>query len=274
VALRSYSADPGWRQKDFEAFTPEDFARAEEVLARLAWTPGARVTRRWKGGVERRADSTVDLRRLLAVNAKYGGELLSIPHRARRLAARPLILICDVSGSMEPYSRMLLLFAHALTRGHRRVEVFVFSTRLTRITRLLDTKKLDAELTRVRETAGDWSGGTRIGEAIHTFNVEWGRRMSGRGPVVLMISDGWDLGEPALLAREIARLQRSVFRLVWLNPLLGSPGYEPLTRGMLAALPFVDDFLPVHNMASLEALTSHLSSLSDRHPRARTVRWS
>jgi uncharacterized protein with von Willebrand factor type A (vWA) domain len=270
VTLRTYSSDPAWRQKNFEAFTPEDFTRAEEVLARLAWTPGARVTRRWVGGAGR----TVDLRRLLAVNAKYGGELLTIPQRARRLAVRPLILICDVSGSMEPYTRMLLLFAHALAWGHRRVEVFVFSTRLTRITRQLDSTKLDAELTRVREVAGDWSGGTRIGEAIHAFNVDWGRRVSGRGPVLLLISDGWDLGEPALLAREMARLQRSVHRLVWLNPLLGSPGYQPLTRGMLAALPFVDDFLPVHNMASLEALATHLSSLSDRHARSRSVRWN
>jgi len=117
-------------------------------------------------------------------------------------------------------------------------------------------------VTRVREAVGDWSGGTRIGEAIRTFNVVWGRRVLGRSPVVMLISDGWDLGDPELLAREIARLQRSAFRLVWLNPLLGSPGYEPLTRGMRAALPFVDDFLPVRNMASLEALALSLNTLT------------
>jgi uncharacterized protein with von Willebrand factor type A (vWA) domain len=157
---------------------------------------------------------------------------------------------------------MLLLFAHAIAGGERRVEVFVFSTRLTRVTRQFATARVDAALTRVREAVGDWSGGTRIGDAIHTFNVTWGRRVLRRRPVVLLISDGWDLGDPELLAREIARLERSAFRLVWLNPLLGSPGYEPLTRGMRAALPFVDDFLPVHNMASLEALAMHLNTLS------------
>src|SRR5262249_11169761 len=112
-----------------------------------------------------------------------------------------------------------------------------------------------------QDAVHDWSGGTRIGEAIRSFNVDWRRRVMAHGPVVLLISDGWDLGDPQLLAREIARLQRSAFRLVWLNPLLGSPGYEPLTRGMQAALPFVDDFLPVHNMASLEALAMRLNTL-------------
>jgi uncharacterized protein len=166
-----------------------------------------------------------------------------------------------VSGSMDPYTRMLLLFAHAMTRGARRVEVFVFSTRLTRITRQFAAERVDEALQGVQQR-GLWSGGTRIGEAVRSFNVEWARRVLSRGPVVLLISDGWDLGDPELLAREIARLQRSVHRLIWLNPLLGSPGYEPLTRGMQAALPFVDDFLPVHNMASLEALALHLNALS------------
>jgi uncharacterized protein with von Willebrand factor type A (vWA) domain len=264
VAVRTYSPNEARRQKDFAAFTPDDLARATVALAKLAWNPGVRVTRRWVAGPGR----TIDLRRLLRVNAKHGGELIAIPYRVRRVAPRPLILICDVSGSMEPYTRMLLLFAHAIAAGERRVEVFVFSTRLTRVTRQFGTARVNVALTRLREAVGDWSGGTRIGEAIRTFNVDWGRRMLSRSPVVLLISDGWDLGDPHLLAREIARLQRSAFRLVWLNPLLGSPGYEPLTRGMRAALPFVDDFLPVHNMASLEALARHLNRLSERADRA------
>jgi uncharacterized protein with von Willebrand factor type A (vWA) domain len=259
VGLKTYSADELWRRKDFAHFTPDDIARAKEAFAKLAWDPGVRVTRRWATG----SGPTIDLRRLLRANVKHGGELVAIPRRVRRVAPRPLILICDVSGSMEPYTRMLLLFAHALAAGERRVEVFVFSTRLTRVTRQFAGTRADAALARVRDAVHDWSGGTRIGEAIRAFNSHWARRVLRRRPVVLLISDGWDLGDPALLAREIARLQRSVFRLIWLNPLLGSPGYEPLTRGMQAALPFVDDFLSVRDMSSIEALAAHLNTLSE-----------
>ena len=258
VDVRTYSPDDSWRQKDFSSFTPDDIALAESALQKLNWTPGERLTRRWQPG----RSGMVDLRRLLRVNARHAGELIAIPHRMRRTKPRPLVLLCDVSGSMDPYTRMLLLFAHALARGERRVEVFVFSTRLTRITRHFDTARTDHALTRAQQTVDAWSSGTRIGEAIKSFNVDWARRVLSRGPVVLLISDGWDLGDPHLLAREMARLQRSAHRLIWLNPLLGSPGYEPLTRGMQAALPFVDDFLPVHNMASLDALARHLNSLS------------
>jgi uncharacterized protein with von Willebrand factor type A (vWA) domain len=258
VELKTYSAEEQWRRKDFAAFTPDDIARAQEAMAKLAWNPGVLVTRRWVTGSGR----AIDLRRLLRANLKHGGELVSIPHRVRRVAPRPLILICDVSGSMEPYTRMLLLFAHALAGGARRVEVFVFSTRLTRVTRQFADTRADAAMSRVRDAVRDWSGGTRIGEAVRTFNTHWARRVLRRRPVVLLISDGWDLGDPELLGREIARLQRSSFRLIWLNPLIGSPGYEPLTRGMRAALPFVDDFLSVRDMSSLEALAATLSTLS------------
>ena len=216
-----------------------------------------RVTRRWVAGGRR----AVDLRRLVRANVKHGGELITVPHRVRRVAPRPLVLICDVSGSMEPYTRMLLLFAHALAGGSRRLEVFVFSTQLTRVTRQFSGARADAALLRVRDAVRDWSGGTRIGAALHRFNTRWARRVLRRGPVVLLISDGWDLGDPALLAREVARLQRSAYRLIWLNPLIGSPGYAPLTRGTRAALPFVDDFLSVRDMSSLESLARHLNTL-------------
>jgi uncharacterized protein with von Willebrand factor type A (vWA) domain len=259
VGLQTYSADEAWRKKDFASFTPEDIERARLALAKLAWTPGVRVTRRWLAG----RSETADLRRLLRANARHGGELLTIPRRIRRVAPRPLVLLCDVSGSMEPYTRMLLLFAHAMARGERRVEVFVFSTRLTRVTAQFADVRLDVVLHRLRDAVQDWSGGTRIGEAIRVFNADWARRVLRRQPVVLLISDGWDLGDPDLLGREIARLQRSVYRLIWLNPLIGSPGYEPLTRGLRAALPFVDDFLPVHDMSSLEALALRLNELTE-----------
>jgi uncharacterized protein with von Willebrand factor type A (vWA) domain len=258
VGLKTYSAGEVWRRKDFAAFSPDDIAQAKAAMAKLAWDPGVRITRRWATGRGR----TIDLRRLLRANVKHGGELVAIPHRIRRVAPRPLILICDVSGSMEPYTRMLLLFAHAIARGERRVEVFVFSTRLTRVTRQFDGARADATLSRVRDAVHDWSGGTRIGEALEAFNTQWARRVLRRCPVALLISDGWDLGDPKLLGREIARLQRSVFRLIWLNPLIGSPGYEPLARGMRAALPFVDDFLSVRDMSSIEALAAHLNTLS------------
>jgi uncharacterized protein len=271
VAVQTYSPDEIWRRKDFAAFTPGDLAIAEAAIAKLAWNPGVRVTRRWMSGSGRR----IDLRRLLQVNRRNGAEILEIPMRVRRVAPRPLILICDVSGSMEPYARMLLLFAHALAGGERTVEVFVFSTRLTRVTRQFSAARMDVALAGIRQTVGDWSGGTRIGDAIHAFNVQWARRVLRRGPVVLLISDGWDLGDPAILAREMARLQRNVFRLVWLNPLLASPGYEPLARGMQAALPFVDDFLPVNNLASLETLAMQLNTLSRaRADRGRRFQWN
>jgi uncharacterized protein len=257
VTLQTYSADEVWRRRDFAAYTPDDFARARDAIAKLSWNPGMRVTRRWIPGGRR----AVDLRRLLRANVKHGGELITVPRRMRRTTPRPLVLICDVSGSMEPYTRMLLLFAHALAGGHRRIEVFVFSTQLTRVTRQFAGIRADAALIRVRDAVRDWSGGTRIGAALHRFNTHWARRVLGRGPVVLMISDGWDLGDPHVLSREMARLQRSVHRLIWLNPLIGSPGYEPLTRGTRAALPFVDDFLSVRDMSSLESLARHLNTL-------------
>jgi hypothetical protein len=265
VARHTYSATELWRRKDFASYTPDESARARQALARLAWTPGVRPTRRWEAGGRR----TVDLRRLVRTAGRPGGELVTVPYRVRRMAPRPLIFMCDVSGSMEPYTRMLLLFAHALARREGRLEAFVFSTRLTRVTRQVTQARADDLMARLGDAVRDWSGGTRIGEAIRTFNTEWARRVRRHGPMVLLVSDGWDLGDPRLLARELARLQRTAYRLVWLNPLLGSPGYEPLTRGMQAALPFVDDFLPAHNLVSLESLAASLETLAAHRPARR-----
>jgi uncharacterized protein len=262
--IRTYSPNEVWRTKDFAAFDARDAALARTVIAKLAWTPGVRVTRRWVAGGNAGA---VDFRRLFRSAARHSGEPIVIPRRERQVTTRPLVVICDVSGSMEPYARMLLLFAHAMAEWHRAVELFAFSTRLTRITRQFLGRSPDQALSGLQHTVRDWSGGTRIGEALRTFNMEWGRRVLRRGPTVLLISDGWDLGDPELLKAEMARLKRSCFRLIWLNPLVGSPGYEPLTRGMRAALPYVDDFLSVRNMASLETLAAHLASLPSRKGR-------
>jgi uncharacterized protein with von Willebrand factor type A (vWA) domain len=268
VARATYSADEIWRRRDFAALTGEETAKAEAAVAQLHWHPGWRRTRRWRAGDGR----AMDWRRLLRANARHGAEPFVLPWRRRTEAPRPLVLICDVSGSMEPYTRMLLLFAHALSKKTGRVELFVFSTRLTRVTHQFSTTAAQTAISRVRDAVRDWSGGTRIGQSIHTFNVQWARRVLRHQPVVLLVSDGWDLGEPALLANEMARLQRSVHRLIWLNPLIGSQDYAPLTRGLQAALPFVDDFLSARNVASIEALAEHLESLETKGGAGRGTR--
>jgi uncharacterized protein len=182
----------------------------------------------------------------------------------RRIRPRPLVLLCDVSGSMERYSRMLLHFAHALTRRQRRVEAFLFSTELTRITMQLRARRISEAVSAVSRAVPDWSGGTRIGAAIRQFHQQWTRRALRGSPVVLLISDGWDRGEPDVLRAQIARLQRSCHRLIWLNPLIGTVGYEPLTRGLQAALPYVDDFLPARTLTNLADLALHLNTLHGR----------
>jgi uncharacterized protein len=257
AALRTYSPREVFRRKDFARFTAEELARAAKTMRDLDWRVALRRTRRWQGGRGR----ALDLRRIVGRNMKHGGELLSLPRRRRKEKSRPLVLVCDISGSMERYTRMLLHFVHAVARSRTRVEVFVFATGLTRITRPLTRSPVEDVLGDVARAVPDWSGGTRIGESLRAFNRKWGRRVLGHGPVVLLISDGWDRGDPELLRDEIARLQRSCHRLIWLSPLLGSPGYEPLTRGMQVALRHVDDFLPAHNMVSLEALAEHIGRL-------------
>jgi uncharacterized protein with von Willebrand factor type A (vWA) domain len=197
---------------------------------------------------------------------------MDLKRQTRKERTRPLVLICDISGSMDRYARLLLRFVHALGQGLEATEVFVFGTRLTRITRELRRRDVDAAITDVVNSVEDWSGGTRIGDAVKTFNYAWSRRVLRSGATVVVISDGWDRGDPALLAREMARLQRSCRRLIWLNPLLGAAGYQPLTQGMRAALPYVDEFLPVHNLQSLEALAALLGRVEDTPPLRKHVR--
>ena len=258
--VRTWSDSAALATKDFAAFTPEEIALARAALDRLVWTPGLRRTRRWVSGRGPR----IDLKAALARSVRTGGDVLVLPRRTRRRRPRPIVLLCDVSGSMERYSRMLVHFAHAMARRHRRVEAFLFSTRLTRITRQLRARRLDQAATAVSALAPDWSGGTRIGAALREFHQHWGRRTLRGGPVVLLISDGWDRGDPAELRDQIARLQRSCHRLIWLNPLIGTTGYEPLTRGLHAALPFVDDFLPARTLTDLADLAVHLNSIPTR----------
>jgi len=257
VPLMTWSDSDGAANKDFAEFTADELADARRALSRLAWSPGERRTRRWIRGRGPR----VDLRRAIAESLRTGGDVVRLPRRRRRIRPRALVVLCDVSGSMERYARMLLHFAHAVTRRHQRVETFLFSTRLTRVTRELRTSGPDEALASVSRAVTDWSGGTRIGHAVREFHQRWSRRVLHRGPVVLLISDGWDRGDPAELGDQIARLQRSCHRLVWLNPLLGTTDYAPLTRGLQAALPFVDDFLPARTLSNLTDLAIHLNAI-------------
>ena len=250
--------------KDFAEYTAEETAIARAAIARLAWTPGERRTRRWVRG----AGPRLDVRRAMRQSLRTGGDVVALPRRARRWRQRPIVLLCDVSGSMERYSRMLLQFAHAISRRHRRLEAFLFSTSMTRITPELRVRGLDAAVAAVSRSVPDWSGGTRIGDSLRQLHIRWTRRVLHGGPVVLLISDGWDRGDPLVLRDQVARLQRNCHRLIWLNPLIGTIDYAPLTRGLRAALPFVDDFLPARTLANLEELAAHLNSLSPaRHSR-------
>jgi uncharacterized protein with von Willebrand factor type A (vWA) domain len=244
--------------KDFAELTGAEQAIARAALARLTFNMEERRTRRWVAG----RGSRIDLRRALARSLRTGGEITALPRRRRRTRRRPIVLLCDVSGSMERYSRMLLHFAHSLMSRHQRVEAFLFSTQLTRITRQLGVRRPDAALAAVSRSVHDWSGGTRIGCAVKEFHQRWGRRVLNGGPVVLLISDGWDRGDPEVLRAQIARLQRSCHRLVWLNPLIGTTDYAPLTRGLQAALPYVDDFLPLRTLTDLADLARHLNTLA------------
>ncbi len=254
LAVGAYSPVEVSRTKDFAEFTPAELEQARVLLARLPWQLGIRRTRRW----ERASGGAIDLRPVLRRNLMRGGELLDLPRRRRRDAPRPIVFLGDVSGSMERYSRMLLQFVLGLAEGARHVETFLFATRLTRVTRRVRTRGGEGALARLIVDVQDWGGGTRIGESLRAFNTQWARRVMRNGPVVLIVSDGWDRGDPELLGRELARVRRHCRRLIWLNPLLGAANYEPLTRGMQAALRHVDDFLPAHNLASLEDLAAHL----------------
>jgi len=258
VGAKTWSDLGGLRDKDFAAFSADEIARARIALSRLVWNPGVRRTRRWVPGPGPR----LDLRRALADSVRTGGDVVRLRRRVRLVRPRPLVLLCDVSGSMDRYCRMLLHFAHTLAARRRRVEAFLFSTGLTRITRLLRMPRPDDALAAVSRTVPDWSGGTRIGAAVKDFHQRWSRRVLTGGPVVLLISDGWDRGDPGELRDQIARLQRSCHRLVWLNPLIGTDGYAPLTRGLQAALPYVDDFLPARTLNNLADLATHLNALA------------
>lgn len=255
--IYTYSDQELLRQKDFAKLDDNELSAIKRMMLKTVWQLAPRRTRRM---VRAPRGPQIDLRRTIRQNLRHGGELLHLARRERKFKRRPIVVICDMSGSMERYSRVLLQFVYVVTSRLDRVESFAFGTRLTRITRQLRTRNIDQALRDASATIVDWAGGTRIGESIRTFNYEWARRVLNQGAVVLIISDGWDRGDVTLLAREMDRLQRSCHQLIWLNPLLGDADYEPLVRGIQAALPYIDKFLPVHNLASLEQLARLLAA--------------
>jgi hypothetical protein len=252
VAPDAYSRGEMLRHREFDRMTPAELRDAERLVDALIPHLEQRRTRRYElHSHGRRLAPRAMFRR----NLGTGGQLLTWVWRRPVKEPRSLVVLCDISGSMERHSRLLLRFVQALSASSEvRAESFVFGTRLTRVTRLLRDKDRDRALARVADTVNDWAGGTRIGESFRTFNQKWARRSLRSSGVVIVVSDGWDRGDPALVAAETARLRRNCHRLVWLNPLAGTPGYQPLAGGMRAAYPYIDDFLPAGTVASLERL--------------------
>ncbi len=241
-------------EKDFSSFGKEDLDDVARVARRIVKRLAKNPSRRWRPV---RRGSRINLRRSLRQSLKTGGELIELSYKERKPKRTKLVVICDVSGSMDLYSRLLLQFIYGLQNSFAKVESFVFETSLSRITGHLRNKTYEHALERLAAKVRGWSGGTRIGESLAAFNAEWLRRIDKR-TVVIVLSDGWDTGEPEQLARALSQLQRRAGRVIWLNPLLGSSAYEPLTRGMQAALPHIDVFAPAHDLASLRALEPHL----------------
>jgi uncharacterized protein with von Willebrand factor type A (vWA) domain len=266
-AAMTFSDRERLRAMDFEKMSLEELARAKAAIARLRLPVEDVPTRRFAPD---RRGARADLRATLRASLRSGG-LVELKRRSRRRRPPPLVVICDISGSMSRYSRIFLHFMHSVTNDRDRVHTFVFGTRLTNITRYLKYRDVDLALERVGEAVSDWSGGTRIGHCLAEFNRLWSRRMLGQGAIVVLITDGLDRDAGTGLAREMDRLHRSCRRLVWLNPLLRYEGFEPRSLGMRAMLPYVDEFRPVHNLESLEALIAALSAPAPRRGAAAAV---
>jgi len=256
------SAHEVLRAKDFAEMTAEEFERARRLLLAVARSRPRRTSRRLTP--DPRGDR-LDMRRLIRRSLRTGGDPVDQPWKARKDVPRKLVVLCDVSGSMDAYARALLLFLHALVGAGRGAEAFGFGIRLTRLTGDLATRDPEAALARATASDVDWGSGTRIGASLKEFNDVYGRRALSRGAVVVIVSDGWECEAPEAVGREMARLARAAYAVVWVNPLKGNPEYQPLAGGMRAALPFVDRFLSGHNLRSLEELAAVVSGIERRH---------
>ena len=250
------------RDKDFAEMTPDEYRRVRRLIAAIAGNRPLRDSRR------RRSDprgDRLDMRRLIRYSLRTGGDPVDRPYRARKKVPRKLVVLCDVSGSMDAYARALVLFLHAAVGSGPGVEAFAFGTRLSRLTPELGTRDPDSALEKCTEAVTDWGSGTRIGASLKEFNDLYGKRALSRGAVVVIVSDGWERQDPELVGREMARLARAAYAVVWVNPLKGNPEYQPLAGGMRAALPYVDRFLSGHNLRSLEELAAVLAGIERRH---------
>jgi len=263
-ASLSFSAREVLQHADFETMTADEIAQAKKMLANLRLPIPEIRTRRLSPDAD---GPRVDLRASLRSSLRHGAQIIPLKRRSPQRRHPPLVVLCDVSGSMNRYSRMFLHFLHAITNDRDRVSSFVFGTRLTNISRYLRHRDVDVAMSGVSEAIADWSGGTRIGNCLREFNLRWSRRVLGQNAVVLMISDGLDGDVGEGLAREMERLHKSCRKLIWLNPLLRYQGFEARPAGVRAMLPHVDEFLPVHNVASLLDLARALEG-SHSHRRA------
>jgi uncharacterized protein with von Willebrand factor type A (vWA) domain len=254
----TFSPTEQLQTKDFSKMTEEELQAVRGIIAGIRWKVSQRITRRFSPNPQ---GKQIDLRHILRQSTRTGGIPLSLFYRAPKIKPRPIIILADISGSMEKYSRLLLLFGYSLLQSMGQVECFAFGTRLSHLTPQLKLKNIDLAMEEASEQVVDWSGGTRIGQSLATFNYEWSRRVLRRGAIVMIVSDGWERGNVSQLEREMRYLQHRCFRLIWLNPRLGNHRYQPLVEGMATALPFIDDFLPIHNLQSLEQLVEKLATL-------------
>jgi uncharacterized protein with von Willebrand factor type A (vWA) domain len=267
IAPDAFSASELLRHRDFDRMTPAELRDAERFIDRLAPRLETRRTRRYE---LHRHGRLLAPRAMFRRNLGNGGQLLDWEWRRPVRHPRPIVVLCDISGSMERHSRLLLRFVKALSEANDvRVESFVFGTRLTRVTRQLRDRDRDRALAHVADAVTDWAGGTRIGESFREFNRRWARRTLRTSGIVIVVSDGWDRGDPNLVHEETARLRRNCHRLIWLNPLAGAPGYRPLAAGMAAAYPFIDDFVAAGTLASLERLGDLLAGAREGRGRLR-----
>ena len=254
------------RSMDFARMDDAERTEVDRLISTMRTSAATRRSRRRRR--TRAAGDLPDLRRTVRDSLRTGGEPIHRRSTKRIRVPRRVVIIADISGSMASYSRSLLRYAHAAVAGGTKVEAFALGTRLTRLTRELDTRDPDEALQRAANSVEDWSGGTRLGEGIGRFNDEWGTKGMARGAIVVILSDGWDRGDPQRLDLEMARLARVAHRVVWVNPLKATDGYAPLARGMAAALPYVDDFIEGHSFESLERLSAILSAAGPRPVRS------
>lgn len=257
LRLVRYSRSEVLREKDFSACTPDELAQLHMMMSSIRHRTPRRLSRRQVPS--RRSRGSPDLRATVRRAMRSGGEPITLSRLAKAERERPVVLLVDVSGSMEAYAREFLHFAHAAVAGGRSVEAFTMGTRLTRITRELAWRDPDAAISRAARSVSDIAGGTRLGEGLATFNDRFGVAGMARGAVVVILSDGWDRGDPDKIASEMERLSRVAHRVIWVNPLKATPGYQPLARGMAAALPYLDAFLEGHSLSSLEQLVEAMA---------------